>query len=108
MQTVEMYFNDTIEKYSLFKQAAVSLIQEIPSLSPELISNRCDDLTAMHHELTVNKEQFFIIMEFMGPGILETSHIGEFQRALDKSILACDNLYAKILVYKNELTSRSQ
>ena len=108
MQTVEMYFNDAIEKYSLFKEAAVSLIQEITSLPPEVIYHRCEDLTAMHQELTENKEQFFIVMEFLGPGILNTSHIGEFQRALDKSIHACDTLYAKILVYKNELTSRTQ
>jgi len=105
MQSVEMYINDTIEKYSLFKQAAVSLAQEIPALTPHVIHQRCEMLNAMHRELTKNKEQLFVIIEFMGPGVLDTSYIGEFQRALDKSILACDTLYAGILGYKDNLLS---
>jgi hypothetical protein len=105
MQTVEMYFNDTIAKYSLFKQAATSLVQEIPSLPPIDIFHRCEDISALHKEATQNKDQLFIIMEFMGPGILDTSFIGEFQRVLDKSILVCDTLYVEILNYKDTLIS---
>lgn len=108
MQSIEMYFNDTIAKYSLFKQAATVLIQEIPSLQPLDLFHRCEDLSALHQEITQEKEQLFIRMEFMGSGILDTSYIGEFQRALDKSILACDTLHAEITIYKNSLIASSR
>ena len=105
MQTIEMYFNDTIAKYSLFKQAAISLVQEIPAMTPDDIFRRCENLSALRTEATQDKDQFFIIMEFMGPGILDSSFIGEFQRVLDTSILACDTLYTEILSYKDDLLS---
>lgn len=103
MQTVEMCFNDTIAKYSLFKQAATLLIEEIPSLTPEAIHLRCADLRTLQQELTDNKDYLFDLMEFMGPGILDTAYIGEFQRALNTSILSCDALYAEILSCQDNL-----
>ncbi len=106
MQTIEMYINDTIAKYSLFKQAATQLIQEIPSLQPRDILHRCEDLTSQHKKIDQDKEQLFIRIEFMGPSILDTSYIGEFQRALDKTILACDLLHTEIAIYRESLASR--
>jgi hypothetical protein len=106
MQSIEMYFNDTIEKFSLFKQAAMLLIREIHVLAPDVVHQRCKNLSAMQEKLTENNEQLFIIMEFMGPGVLDNSSIGEIQRTLDKSVLACDTLYAEILAYKDNLSSR--
>lgn len=108
MQSIEMYFIDAIEKFSLFKRAAILLIQEIHALTPDIVHQRCQILSAMQKQLTENKEQLFIIMEFMGPGVLDNSSIGEFQRVLDKSILACDTLYAEILAYKHNLSSRPE
>jgi hypothetical protein len=108
MQSIEMYFNDTIAKYSIFKQAATSLVQEIPAMTPDDIFRRCENLSALRKEATKDKDQLFIIMEFMGPGILDAAFIGEFQRVLDTSILVCDTLYAEILLYKERLTSRPQ
>jgi hypothetical protein len=108
MQSVEMYFNDMIAKHNLFKQAATLLIQEVPSLAPHDIHHRCEGLSILRKELTENNDQLAILMEFMGPGLLNTSYIGEFQRALDKSLLTCNSLYAEILVYKNKMTSHPQ
>jgi hypothetical protein len=105
MKTVEMLFNETIAEYSLFRHAAVLLIQEIPSLPPKEINQRCAELTSMIRAITDNKSHLFDLMEFIGPGILDTSCVGEFQRILDKSIHACDTLYADLLVYKDTLTS---
>jgi hypothetical protein len=105
---VEIYFNETIARYNLFKQAAVVLIKDVPSLSPEEIYYRCEKLTAMHQELLEKKEQLFIIVEFFGPGILDTAYIGEFQRTLDKSISACDSLYQEILTYRKKLEEIAQ
>lgn len=108
MQSVEMYFNDMIAKHNLFRQTASLLIQEAFALTPNDIQQRCEALSTMRKELTEDNEQLSIRMEFLGPGILNTSYIGEFQRALDKSILTCDSLYAELLVYKNELTSHPE
>lgn len=108
MLNVELYFNETIAKYNLFKQAAVKLLRDVRLLSPEEIHDRCKRLTGMHKELMENKEQLFTIIEFVGPGILETGYIGDFQRALDKSVAACDALYQEILIYRNNLSAQEQ
>jgi hypothetical protein len=101
MQTIEMCFNNTIEKHSIFKQAAQSLKNEIPSLAPHEIDRRCRELEILHKDVISNKEYLFTLMEFMGPDILDTAYIGEFQQALDKSIAVCNDLYKEILVYRN-------
>ncbi len=103
MQSVEMYFFCTIEKYDLFKQAATSLVLGVHSLTPEEIYQRCERLSIMLKEITENKEQFFTVLEFLGPGCLDTSSIGEFQRALEKTILASEALYVEVLNYKRDL-----
>lgn len=108
MQSIEWHFADTIEKLGVFTQAATTLIGEIPSLSPNDVKERCEELTSMQQNLSEDKEQFFAIMEFVGPGILDTSYIGEFQRALDESILACDNLHQVILAYKSNILALSR
>lgn len=104
MQSVEWHFADTIEKLGILTHAANALVGEIPSLSPGDVQKRCEILNGMQQKLSEDKEQFFAIMEFVGPGILDTSYIGEFQRALDNSILACDTLHAAILKYKANIT----
>ncbi len=104
MQTIEMYLNSAIEKYSLFEQTTLLLKQEIPLLTPDDIQLRSIELARMHKELTENKNHIFDLIEFVGPGILDSSCIGEFQRALEKSIHACDALYAEILTYRAGLT----
>jgi hypothetical protein len=104
MQSVEWHFADTIEKLGVLTLAATTLVEEIPSLSPGDVQQRCETLLTMQQKMTEDKEQFFAIMEFVGSGILDTSYIGEFQRALDKSVLACDTLHAVILEYKSKIT----
>ena len=104
MQSVEMYFNETIEKYNIFRHAMDTLTLRVHSLTADDINKRCEMLSTMLKELTENKEQFFAILEFSGPGILDTSHIGEFQRALDQSIVAGNALHVEMLNYKRNLT----
>ena len=104
MQTIEMYFNAAIARYRLFEQTTLLLKQDIPSLTPDDIQLRSTELAVMQKELTENKNHLFDLIEFIGPGVLDTSFIGEFQRALEKSIHACDDLYAEILTYRAGLT----
>lgn len=103
MQTIEMCFNNTIEKHRIFKQAATTLIQEVSQLTPSEIDHRCQELEILHNDVTSNKDYLFTLMEFTGPGILDAAYLGEFQRALDKSIATCDNLYNEILKYRTQL-----
>lgn len=105
MQTIEMCFNNTIEKHTNFRHAAASLLQNISILTPSEIDQRCRELENLHVDLLANKDYLFALMEFMGPGILDTAYIGEFQRALNKSIEICEDLYKKILNYRDSLTS---
>ncbi len=105
MQTVEMHFSNAIQEHSLFNQAALLLIQEITELAPDDICNRCTELTTLQQELADNQNHLFTLMEFVGPEILNTSFVGEFQRALQQSILTCDALHAAVLDYKKALIS---
>ena len=105
MQSVEWYFNDTIEQLSMLTLTATALVEEIPTLTPGDVQQRCHQLSDMQEKLSADKEQFFAIMEFVGRGVLDTFYIGEFQRALDKSVLACNALHAVILQYKCDITS---
>ena len=103
MQTVEMYFTEKIEEYRQLKQDTCSLIEDIPLLSPLELGNRCDALAMQQREIIHDHEHICLIMEEIGPEILNTSYIGEYQRALDKSILACDMLQVEIHSYKNRM-----
>jgi hypothetical protein len=103
MQTVEMYFNDTIEKYRQLKQDTFLLIADIPMLSPIEIGSRCGALTMLQREIADDNEQLCLLMEDIGPEILETAYIGEYQRAMDKSIRACDSLQAEMRVHRDRI-----
>jgi hypothetical protein len=103
MQTIEMYFNTAIEKHSIFKQTATLLLQEIPALAPLTICHRCRELTILHNRLIADQNHLFDLMEFMGPGILDTLFIGEFQRALGKSLETCNALFKELQSYKENL-----
>ncbi|MDK9707978.1 MAG: hypothetical protein OEL83_13090 [Desulforhopalus sp.] len=105
MHSVEWYFNDTIEQLSMLTLTATNLVKEIPTLTPSDVRLRCQQLSTMQEKLSEDKEQFFAIMDFVGRGVLDTFYIGEFQRALDKSVLACDSLHAVILQYKSKINS---
>jgi hypothetical protein len=108
MLNVELYFNTIIAKHNVFKQAAILLLQDVPILNAEQICRRSEELTVMHRGLIEDKEQFFTIIEFFGPGILETAYIGDFQRALDKSVAACEALYQEIIVYRDKLSTQDR
>lgn len=108
MQTVEMFFNDTIEMHRHFKKVVSLLIQEVPLLSPIEIQSRCAALIPLQRELTDCSDQFCLIIGGMGPDILETPYIGELQRGIDKSVIACDALHAEILLYRTGLDQIDQ
>lgn len=107
MQTVEMYFYNTIEKYRQLKQDTFLLIDDIPILSPIELGSRCGMLTTLQREIADDNEQLCLLMEDIGPEILETAYIGEYQRAMDKSIRACDSLRAEMRVHRDRMHALS-
>ncbi len=107
MQSVEMYFNKTINKFRRLKQDTFLLIDDIPLLSPIEIDNRCNALTTLQQEITDDNDQLCLLMEDIGPDILETSYIGEYQRAMDKSIHACDSLRLEMRLHRCRMQAMS-
>lgn len=103
MESVEWYFADSIKKLDVFTLATTTLVEEIPLLNPDVVQQRCQALIGIQQKLSEDKELFFAIIEFLGPGVLTTSYIGEFQRALDKSILSCDILHTVVLQYRQNI-----
>ena len=103
MQTVEIYAHETIGKYNHFSVTAARLTETLRILSPPEILTRCADLTRLQQELTDTNEHFCHIMECIGATVLDTSYIGELQRAIDTSVLACDALRTELLVHRNAL-----
>lgn len=105
MQPVECHFIDTIAQLGAFTVAATAIVNEISAITPGDLQLRCQELSGLQKKFNKDNEQFFAIMEFVGPGVLDISYVGEFQRALDKSILACDILYAVVLEYRQNITA---
>jgi len=101
MQTVAIYFNDTIEKYRQLQQATNLLIAAIPRLSPGAIGSRCEHLNTLQRAIAADNHQLCLLMEEIGPVILDTAEVGEYQRAMDRSILACDSLRQEIYLYRD-------
>jgi hypothetical protein len=107
MESVEWYFADSIEKLDVFILAAATLVDELPSLQANDIQQRCEALIGIQEKLSQDKEFFFTLIEFLGPGVLSTTYIGEFQRALDKSILTCDILQSAVVKYRQDIIAAS-
>ena len=103
MQTVEQCCQELIARYNLFKQEATRLSENIPALTPPEILHRCEQLAQMHSAMYQTRERFLQLLEFIGPSTLDAAYLGEFQRTLDKSILACDGLFQEILDYRQRL-----
>jgi len=100
MQTMALYFNETIEKYRQLQQAADLLTTALPGLSPAEINSRCEHLTALQRVITADNDRLCQLMEEIGPEILDTAEVGEYQRAMDTSILACDSLRQEIFLHR--------
>jgi hypothetical protein len=105
MKAVESHFISTIGQLAAFTLAATTIVQEIAAIAPKDLQFRCEELSGMQKKFNRDNELFFEILEFVGPSVLDIDHIGEFQRALDKSIAACDILYAVVLEYRINLAS---
>ncbi|MBV5318096.1 MAG: hypothetical protein JZU50_09815 [Desulfobulbaceae bacterium] len=107
MQTVAMYFSETIEKYRQLKQVTDLLTEEMPLLAPHELGSRCRVLSELQREINNDNHQLCLLMEEIGPEILDTASIGEYQRAMDKSILACDMLQAGMRFYRDRIHDHS-
>lgn len=103
MQTVAIYLTDTIKKYLQFQQATDRLRAALPGLSPGEINSRCQHLTTLQRAITADNDQLCLLMEEVGPEILDTAEVGEYQRAMDRSILACESLRQEILLHRQQV-----
>lgn len=106
MEGIETYFNDTIAAYNRFEQEALLLLEDIPNLQARQIEDRCEDLVGMHREIMENSDQLCVVMDYVGPAILNTPYIGEFQRSLDRSAAVCQTLFTEITDYKARLKEK--
>lgn len=107
MQTVALSFTDAIEKYTQLQQATDLLIVAIPGLSPGEIGSRCEHLTTLQRAITAENDRLCLLMEAIGPEILDTAEVGEYQRAMDRSILACDSLRQEILLHRHRAVGQA-
>lgn len=105
MKSVEDYFNEVIQQYRTLEQRTTELANEIASLSPEEILERCTKLQELQKEIAEDDTRLIELMKFIGSDILDMPFLGEYQRALDKAIKASDKVAAKAYAQKSMLSS---
>lgn len=95
MKTTEDLFRESIEQYNTLIKKADFLSKNMVSMSPDDILKKCEELGTL--QATQAKADSFIveIMHDTGPKILEQPYTGEYQRMLDKAMLACNKVAAK-------------
>ena len=103
MKTIEEYFQDSIEQYHLLEEHAQNLADQIGSLKPDEIMQKCDDLHELQKSIATNDANIIEIMKFVGPEVLENPYTGEYQRALQKAIDASDRVANKAKTLKTLL-----
>ncbi len=99
------FFHEAIVQYQRLEQETINLANEIAALSPEEILNRCTSLQEMQEDIAEKDAALVELMKFIGPDILNTPFLGEYQRALDKAIKASDRVSQKAHAQKAILAS---
>ncbi len=90
MKTLENWFSESIEQYSIFTSKTVELKENMESLPLDEIEQRCSTIKRIQEEISGRDRKLHDIMAFIGPEALQNSLTGEYQRALDLAISETD------------------
>jgi hypothetical protein len=104
MKTVEEYFQSSIAQYQLLEQETSKLADELASLAPEEILARCIHIQEMQKQIAEDDHRLIELIKFVGPDVLDTPSIGEYQRALERAIKASDRVSARAHTQKSILS----
>lgn len=101
----EEFFQQATEQYQQLEKGTSELANEIPTLSPDEILDRCSQLQEMQEKIAEKDANLIELMKFHGSSILDMPYLGEYQRALDGAIRASDKVSQKAHAQKAILTA---
>lgn len=103
MKTLDEYLKESIEHYKTLTAETAALGEEISTLSPTLILQRCAKIKELQQKLAESDVDLNEIMAFLGHEILGNPLVGEYQRALDTAIQEADSIDSKARMRKIRL-----
>ncbi len=95
MKTTEDLFRESTEQYQQLIQNIADLSSHMASSTPEEILKHCEELQEMQKKQAKLDKFIVEIMNDLGPQILETPYVGEYQRMLDNALQSCNEVAAK-------------
>ncbi len=108
MNTVSDLFQESIDRYAHIIEKTDTLTTIMSDLSAEEILKQCDELQKLQQQQAVIDNFIIDVMNDTGPEILNTKNIGEYQRILDKAMLACNTIASKTEAIRSLLNSEIQ
>jgi len=105
MKTPDELFQGSIDHYQELIRGAEDLYDNMASLSPDMILERCNQLRQLLKEQKETDKFILDIMLDIGPSILDTPYIGEYQRVLDNAKQYSDKVASKARILRTLLQS---
>lgn len=103
MKTLDEYLKESIGHYQTLIAETVALGEEIETLAPELILQRCTNIRKLQQELAESDVKLNEIMGFIGKEVLGNPLVGEYQRVLDSAIQEAGSIDSKARMRKKRL-----
>lgn len=96
MDTIDKWFNESIEQYEKFIAITVDLRENIDSLALDEILQRCASIKEVQQGINTRDVNLHTIMDFVGPEVLDNPLTGDYQRTLDSAIRVTDRVASKL------------
>ena len=106
MDTIDKWFNESIEQYEKFIAITVDLRENIDSLTLDEILQRCESIKKVQEGINTRDANLHTIMDFVGPEVLDNPLTGDYQRTLDTAIRVTDRVAEKLQLRKISLLQK--
>lgn len=97
------FFDKIIKGYTRFAQSASDLASEIPSLSPDRIQNRCQELNCERKLLSQLDEQLLDIINIAHEDLVTSRYIAQYRNAFSSATNAIDDIQKQLQIAKDAL-----
>lgn len=95
MKTPEKLFRGSIEQYQNLIRKTSDIHNNMANLSPDEIFERCQQVLELQQDQAKVDKFIVDVMIDIGPQILDTPYVGEYQRIIAKAKQASDKVASK-------------
>lgn len=105
---VSEFFDEIISGYTQFGHFAATLAQDIPSLQPKIIEQRCEELYRERIKLSHLDDKLLEILHLAGDELSNDSLLSKYRSAFNQATKACENVKNKLTEVKESLQHSGQ